>query len=812
MHTTKKSVAIALLCFISFTPLAAQEAQIDSLIALGKAHFEVGNQDKAITALNEAVSRVPHRIQTYLTVGDIYLNAGHLNQAMKAYQEALDLNDASPEAQTGIAEVHYRKASGGITSIYHARRAVSTARRATRLNPDYAPAYITLGRAYIRLNENYTAAARAFVAALERQPDNPEIAYLLGDAYIELARNADGAQRNARMVLDAATFKRLERHLETSRFLPIVAQILFDKGVATKALDTFERYIQTLSETEQAYYRDITFLASKQQIETYNQTPEEKRPAFLKQFWAKRDFDLLTEVNERLIEHYRRVWYARTHFSRSQIPWDARGEIYVRYGDPDYRAYSDRQNPDMNPAVTQIKERLALALYGPESLDETFVGPVYPVRSNQSFVGVLDPASIRYVDEGGNLLSEDALLDAASEGTTDEVNESLQATSAFQNFLQSQMRPENAHHYRPVTSQGDMTIVPWETWIYTRISEGIEITFTDELGKGLYGYAPIPDFPEEEGSIGLHRFSQYVYYAPQAIAARTVADIPEYYRPGGPMSGLEFSYDFADFRADSGQTRLEVYYAIAPSEMGTIASGDTSTILADCAIVLTDTAYTHIYREEIPLRYRVIGHRKWPEDAFIPNLLSLDIPSGDYLLTVQLNDAVAERKGIYRHRIRVEPYGPDVLQISDIQLSWNISDRGGDAKFRKGDVWVVPMTTRAYQENQSAYAYYELYNLSRDHFGQTRYRITYTIGSEDPKRPFNLVRSSFSALTKLFQREQKTQVRVSFDQTATETSPIGYFELSLKKVRPGYNRLTVTVEDLNNDQTATKEILFRYKR
>ncbi len=174
MHTTKKSVAIALLCFSSFAPLAAQEAQIDSLIALGKAHLEAGTQDKAITALNEAVSLVPDRIQTYLTVGDTYLNAGHLNQAMKAYQEALALNDASPEAQTGIAEVHYRKASGGITSIYHARKAVSTARRATRLNPDYAPAYITLGRAYIRLNENYTAAAGPLSLRSNANPTTPK--------------------------------------------------------------------------------------------------------------------------------------------------------------------------------------------------------------------------------------------------------------------------------------------------------------------------------------------------------------------------------------------------------------------------------------------------------------------------------------------------------------------------------------------------------------------------------------------------------------------------------------------------------------
>ena len=81
----------------------------------------------------------------------------------------------------------------------------------------------------------------------------------------------------------------------------------------------------------------------------------------------------------------------------------------------------------------------------------------------------------------------------------------------------------------------------------------------------------------------------------------------------------------------------------------------------------------------------------------------------------------------------------------------------------------------------------------RNEFGQTRYRVTYTIAVEDPIRPFNLVRSSVGALAKIFQRQDKTQVTVSFDQTGNEQSTTGYFELSLKKVKAGYNRLTVTV-------------------
>ncbi len=822
MNTALKCVAPALLCFLLSATLAAQEAQIDSLIAQGQAAFEANKKDQAIKALTAAIKQNPDNIQTYLAVARIYIKAEYLNHAMKAFKEALKLNDASPEAQTGIAEIYYKKASGGIMAVYHARKAVSAARRATRLDPTYASAYVLLGRAYIRLNENHTAASRAFAQALTHQPDNPEIAYLLGTSYIELRRNAEGRQRDSQMILNESTLKNLGHHLENARFLPIAAQILFDKGEPEKALNIFEQFIATLPETERAYYDDIARVGTKEEIKTYEATPEAERPAFLEQFWAKRDFDLLTEVNERLIEHYRRVWYARNHFAEAKTPWDARGDIYIRYGDPDYRARSGRANPEITPAVEQVKERLALALYGPEAMDEVFTGPVYPIRSNQSFVGELDPAALARTDEGGNILVPPGTF----EGNQDEfvLTEALGADGeasgevgeigqlALDEYQRRQMRPENQHHFLPVTSRGDMTIVSWETWVYTHIGEGIEITFTNELGSGVYSYAPLPDFPHEETTIGLHRYSLLAYYAPEAIANRTVSEVPDFYTPGGPMSGLGFHYDFADFRGSDGTTRLEIYYGIDPIEMGTFASGDTSTIVADCAVILADTSYTNVYRSQDAIFYRSIGHRMWPEGSFIPTLIPIDVPPGNYLLTVQVNDRAAERKGIYRHQVHVEPYQSNALQLSDIQLSWNISENPGDEKFRKGDVWVVPMISRAYQKDQSAYAYYELYNLTRNEFGQTRYRVTYTITVEDPIRPFNLVRSSVGALARIFQRQDRTQVKVSFDQTGNEQSIAGYFELSLKKVKAGYNRLTVTVEDLNNGQKAAKEIQFRYKK
>lgn len=799
-------------CLISPQANAAPDAQMDSLIALAKAQYQAREEKKAIDYLKAALKLDPEGIETLIAVGNAYFDIAQLDHAMRAYKNAMEIYDASAPAQTGIARIYYLRAAGGFMAMRNARKAVSEARRATRLDSQYAPAYILLGKSYERLNQN-NAALRAFGTAMKLQPDDRETARLFGMAYIEHRRGSQGDRETPKYLLNEATLKDLKTHLNDHAYLPIAAQIYFDQGETQQALDTFDRYIDALPAQEQAYYRDISMVGTKQEIQDYERTPESERPEFLKQFWIRRDLDLLTEVNERLFEHNRRVWYALQHFSQGQIPWDARGTIYIRYGDPDHRSRSGQAAAQMTAAVEQVKERLALALYGPESMDETFIGPVYPVRSNQSFMGALDPSAIQRVDEGGNLLGSGIILDDGAE-TIEGTGEAGGAQQdALDNFHQRQTRPDNIHHFRPVTTSGDMTIVPWESWVYTNLGEGIEITFTDEHSNGIYDYAPIPDFPEADGAIGLHRYSQFAYFSPYTAAARAAIEIPDFYRPGGAMSGLGFSYDFADFRSPDGNTTFEIYFGIDPVEMGTFASGDTSTILADCAVVLTDTSYAEAYRTQTLIAYRtLLGHEKWPEGTFIPNTLSLNVPAGEYLLTVQLNDRASKRKGIYRHRVHVESYAGQELRLSDIQLGWNISDKGGDEKFRKGDIWVIPMTTRAYREDQSAHVYYELYNLTQNTFGETRYRITYTISAEDPKRPFNLLRSSVGALTKLIARKDKTQVKVSFDQTGNELATTGYFELPLKKVKPGYNRLTITVEDLTSEQITTKEVLFRYKK
>lgn len=85
---------------------------------------------------------------------------------------------------------------------------------------------------------------------------------------------------------------------------------------------------------------DMRFLLTRQERGEFDET--EDKGMWLKRFWLARDPTPRTPENERTQEHLRRVHYAQEFFSSpgARARYDARGEIYIKYGLPSYR-YQD---------------------------------------------------------------------------------------------------------------------------------------------------------------------------------------------------------------------------------------------------------------------------------------------------------------------------------------------------------------------------------------------------------------------------------------------------------------------------------------
>ncbi|MCZ6636317.1 MAG: GWxTD domain-containing protein, partial [bacterium] len=139
----------------------------------------------------------------------------------------------------------------------------------------------------------------------------------------------------------------------------------------------FDRYIGALPEEEQALFKDVSYLSSRSEMEIYKDADD---PAeMIRRFWARLDPSPLTQTNERLLEHYKRVAHARRHFSEGRFPWDDRGEVHIRFGAPDHISSSRDMQMEMDREIQNARinfvnrRRLALAIKPGQ--------PIFPVSS-----------------------------------------------------------------------------------------------------------------------------------------------------------------------------------------------------------------------------------------------------------------------------------------------------------------------------------------------------------------------------------------------------------------------------------------------
>jgi len=356
--------------------------------------------------------------------------------------------------------------------------------------------------------------------------------------------------------------------------------------------------------------------------------------------------------------------------------------------------------------------------------------------------------------------------------------------------------------YAPVTMGHDFATVPWETWTYVEVGNGMEITFTDEMGSGDYRFAPIPP---TAGRGQLPRLTRLMAYAPEMILERSVEMEPDYFQAELPGEPIEFYYDLADFRGEDGRTAVELYYGIPTSEMSYLESDDDPVSRVECAFALARTDAPEVIRssEEVVYSGQSAGKR-----SLVLQQMNTELRPGKYELQIQLRDVVSDRRGLYRQQVEVKDYSSDNLLVSDIQLAYSFGDTGASHRFKKGDVWIIPMPTRAYDADQNVYAYFEIYNLTKNAFGQTRYRAEYSVRSAQ-KRSIGV----FGAVAKGFRHlfsGRKPSVSISYEQDGTELDEREYVEIDLSRAKPGLNALTVMIHDLESGKKVVREVRFMF--
>ena len=243
----------------------------EALLAAADAYRKTGRPDDAIALYQDVIARDPGHVVALRALRDVAADEKRWADAVPAQERLVAAVSAEERAaeQTALAGLHYergraRVAEGDLVG------AIAAFRDALRVQPDFVPAAVVLGDAYLQTGEPAQAlrvwerAAEAqpalpllsriehqrreegrptrmialYQGAASRQPDNHAIALALGRVYFDLA------------MLDEAV-EQLEKVEVRAPDLPVIhaylGMVFEQRGQTAAALDEYRRALRSLS-------------------------------------------------------------------------------------------------------------------------------------------------------------------------------------------------------------------------------------------------------------------------------------------------------------------------------------------------------------------------------------------------------------------------------------------------------------------------------------------------------------------------------------------------------------------------------------
>ncbi len=274
--------------------LRSDARSVPALIGLGRSMIELpGGGDRALRYLTQAARLAP--------------------------------DDPAPHYYKALAHIHLAASDLGRDN---AKRALDELGRVTELDPSHPEAYYHIGMLLREEYQRFDEAAESFDLQMVANPQHMDARQQLLEMRV-LTGNWRAALRAGEVIIG--------REPERAEAYPYLAAAQWYLGRTAEALATFDGYFKVAEESERDLYSDLgTVLTPEEQAE-FEDLDQDGRRHYRDRYWLVRDPNPRTEVNERLLEHYIRIAYSRIEFGQNTWPWDERGSVYVRYGEPDVR-------------------------------------------------------------------------------------------------------------------------------------------------------------------------------------------------------------------------------------------------------------------------------------------------------------------------------------------------------------------------------------------------------------------------------------------------------------------------------------------
>jgi GWxTD domain-containing protein len=177
---------------------------------------------------------------------------------------------------------------------------------------------------------------------------------------------------------------------------------------------------------------------------------------------------------------------------------------------------------------------------------------------------------------------------------------------------------------------------------------------------------------------------------------------------------LNVGTDYACFQnlPDTNQSYVEIYYSFNRRELKFTQEGQTYQAKFFLNLIIEDKL-GNMVENRMWNRGSKVNH--WEEtqiDYLILDQAEVILKPGDYLLKLSVTDLGSERQGEASSELKVKAFGEEDLQLSDLELAFQVEPDTSTGKFIKAGRKILPNPLGVFTHHmRMAYFYAELYNL-----------------------------------------------------------------------------------------------------
>ncbi len=349
---------------VSFTLLFPLSGENDGLLEKGKQLYSEGRFQEAAEVLKQAVKEDKKNAEAFFYLGCSYREYGSLDERRKsetAFKKAIELDRDNVNYMYEYAILKDRQ---GFYWKYE-----ELLKKILKIDPSFTEASLKLVRhninkVYLYKNkkvrgtpityekyrkESLRKAEEIIRTASEADPENDELLYLQGTAYVTDRRWKEMNELFSRAV---------EKNPENKDAFLFLGYSFCKLGRFREAETAFGKAKSLMSTEELAVMESYREIITPKQKNSLQKSLSGEKPEFTRGFWKKKDPSFLTGYNERQIEHYSRIAIANllyTNIKTKKSGWKTeRGQVLIRFGEPggmtkfgmdNTPSLTDRRNP-----------------------------------------------------------------------------------------------------------------------------------------------------------------------------------------------------------------------------------------------------------------------------------------------------------------------------------------------------------------------------------------------------------------------------------------------------------------------------------